>query len=257
VTVNSALTAPVAPTPTVATLNVNEGLTLTGTIPSTGTPTYSWEWLISIDGGAYVAATQCVVNGGTGASGGATERCSIAAGTLTAGDTYSFELRVTDSATSPDSQTSTAISIATVTAPSSFSWYWVYVGIALAATAAVILVAVFALRRRRPPAAPPPPPLQTWDEGPTPPAGRPIQAAPAYLETPVVAARTPPLISPTEVPSVAVRPTVPPAAPGITELEIDSVMAELEEINAEMLKRNAKKAVGPGPMEETGNDAGR
>jgi len=122
VTVNSALTAPSTPTVSATALDVNQALTVQSTLTSTGTPTYSWAWLISINSGAYAAATQCTVNSGIGAAGGATETCSIAASTLTAGDTYNFELKVTDSATTAETQTSLASSTVTVytalTAPS-------------------------------------------------------------------------------------------------------------------------------------------
>ena len=113
-TVNSALTAPGAPTVSATKLDVNQALTVTGTIPSTGTSTYSWQWLVSVNGGAYVDATQCATNSGSGAAAGATETCSIAANTLTVGDTYAFELQVTDSASTPETVTSAASPTVTV-----------------------------------------------------------------------------------------------------------------------------------------------
>jgi hypothetical protein len=106
VTVNTALSPPTAPTVSTTTLNVNQPLIVTGAIPSGGTSTYSWQWLISIDGGSYVPATQCAANSGTGATASTTETCYISGGTLAAGPTYSFELQVTDSATTPESATS-------------------------------------------------------------------------------------------------------------------------------------------------------
>ena len=118
VAVNLGLTAPAAPTVSNAKLDLDQVLTVTGTIPSTGTPTYSWQWLVSVNGGGYVSATQCAVNSGSGASGGAVETCSIAGNTLTA-TTYVFKLQVTDSATSPETQTS-AVS-PTVTAKSALT----------------------------------------------------------------------------------------------------------------------------------------
>ncbi|MGP8158309.1 MAG: hypothetical protein ACLPWO_01665, partial [Thermoplasmata archaeon] len=118
VTVNSGLTAPAAPTVSNAKLDLDQVLTVTGTVPSTGTPTYSWQWLVSVNGGGYVSATQCAVNSGSGASGGAVETCSIAGNTLTA-TTYVFKLQVTDSATSPETQTSTVSP--TVTAKSALT----------------------------------------------------------------------------------------------------------------------------------------
>src|SRR5208283_834686 len=106
VTVNTALTAPAAPTVSETALDVNQVLTVGGTIPSTGTSSYSWQWLISINSGGYSTATQCTVNNGAGALSSASETCTIAAGTLTVGSTYAFELKVTDSASGPETQTS-------------------------------------------------------------------------------------------------------------------------------------------------------
>ena len=114
VTVNSALEAPAAPSTSVTLLDVNQALTVTGTMPTTGTPTYSWQWMISVNGGGYAPATQCAVDSGTGASTGATETCSISTDTLTIGDTYAFELAVADSASSPESATSSASSTVAV-----------------------------------------------------------------------------------------------------------------------------------------------
>ena len=114
VTVSSALTAPAAPTASATKLDVNQALTVTGKTPTSGSPTYSWQWLVSINGAAYADASQCAVNGGTGATVGATETCSIAANTLTVGDTYSFELMVVDSADSQETATSLASSSVSV-----------------------------------------------------------------------------------------------------------------------------------------------
>ncbi|MGA7748939.1 MAG: hypothetical protein WCA63_02215, partial [Gallionella sp.] len=114
VTVSSALTAPAAPTPSGTKLDVNQVLTVTGKTPTSGSPTYTWQWLISINGAAYSAASQCSVNGGAGAVGGATETCRIVASTLAVGDTYSFELMVTDSADSQETATSLASSMVAV-----------------------------------------------------------------------------------------------------------------------------------------------
>ena len=107
-TVNPALTAPTAPTVSATKLDVNQPLTVNGIIPSTGTPTYSWQWLYSTGSGYSSANSICGTGYGTGASAGASEQCSIAANTLTAGDTYTFELQVTDSASTPETQTSGA-----------------------------------------------------------------------------------------------------------------------------------------------------
>ena len=97
VTVNSALTAPTPPTVSATSLNAGQALTVTDSVPTTGTSPFSWLWLVSVNGGAYSTATQCATNSGTGASAGATETCSISANTLAAGSTYTFEFQVTDS----------------------------------------------------------------------------------------------------------------------------------------------------------------
>ncbi len=63
-------------------LDSDQTLTVTGTIPTTGTSPYAWEWWISVNGGTYVVTTQCAVNSGTGASAGATVTCDIPGSTL-------------------------------------------------------------------------------------------------------------------------------------------------------------------------------
>ena len=115
VTVKSALTAPAAPTVTATKLDVDQPMSVTGTIPSSGTSPYSWQWLVSENGGSYASATQCATPGGSGATGGTLETCTVSAGTLTVGSTYLFKLQVTDSATVPESQTSVASSMVSVT----------------------------------------------------------------------------------------------------------------------------------------------
>ncbi len=126
VVVSSALTAPSAPTVSATKLDANQALTVNGIIPSTGTSTYTWQFLTSINGGAFTAANAIAVcptsNNGIGASASATESCSVSANTLTGGDTYAFEFKVTDSANTPETQTSSASSNVVVasalTAPS-------------------------------------------------------------------------------------------------------------------------------------------
>ena len=254
VNVNSALTVPSAPTVSATAVNVNQAVSITVTLPSTGTPPYSWQWLVLIGSDPYSNATQCAVNNGTGASAGATETCSIVANTLTAGDTYTFELRVTDGATSPVTQTSAATSAVTVTTPSSSSSLsiWVYVGIGLGLF--VILVAcLLVLSRRRRPHPGAAPPMQVWQEEPTPPSGvGPAAAAPAYLETPEDIGHVPPggfTVSPGGTASVA---TVPPASEA--EPDIDVLMTELDRISVDILKRTAKKPKGGRDEEATEED---
>ncbi len=126
VVVSSALTAPSAPTVSATKLDANQALTVNGIIPSTGTSTYTWQFLTSINGGAFTAANAIAVcptsNNAIGASASATESCSVSANTLTGGNTYAFEFKVTDSASTPETQTSSASSNVVVssvlTAPS-------------------------------------------------------------------------------------------------------------------------------------------
>jgi hypothetical protein len=238
-TVHTALTAPAAPSASATSLNANQGLTVTGLIPSTGTPTYAWQWLVSVNGGAYAPASQCAASSGTGAVGGTTETCSIAANTLTTGDTYAFELQVTDSATSAETQTSAPTPAVTVTSSSSsFPWLWVYVGIAIAVIVAVLIALLLVRRRRQSPAAATPP-VQAWQEGSTPPAdGGPPAAAPAYLETPKDVGQAPPVEIPAVAGGAAAGTTASAAAtsgPGL-----DDLMAELDQIGGEIRKRPAK-----------------
>jgi hypothetical protein len=247
--VNTALAPPVAPTPSATALTVNQGLTVTGTIPSTGTPTYSWQWLVSVNGGAYALATQCAVNSGSGASGGIEETCSISPNALMAGDTYAFELRVTDSATSPTSQTSAATQAVAVTTPSSSSSsLWAYLGIALAAIVVVLLASLLILRRRRVSPAAVEPTEELSLRGPTPPAGGgPPAAAPAYLETPKDVGRAPPVIAPVVAGETAAAGTG--SAMSDTESDIAALMAELDKIGSEVVKKPPKTGT-TGPDEE-------
>jgi len=130
---------------------------------------------------------------------------------------------------------------------------WAYLGIAALVIALGLLLALFLLRRRRPPATAAPPPMQTWQEGPSPPpaGGAPPSAAPAYLETPEDVAGAPASIPPTMA-AAATVPAAAPAAAGGAEPDIDSLMAELDKISGEILKRAPKKA----PVAKAGEEAG-
>ncbi len=126
VIVAPALTDPSAPIVSATKLDSDQALTVNGIIPSTGTSPYSWQFLTSINGGAFTAANAIAVcqtpNNGIGASASATESCSVSVNTLTGGDTYAFGFKVTDSANTPETQTSSASSNVVVssvlTAPS-------------------------------------------------------------------------------------------------------------------------------------------
>jgi len=150
-------------------------------------------------------------------------------------------------------QTSTPYSVPSA-APSGLSTY-AWLGIAAVLIVAGLLAALFLMRRRRkaPPAAVPPvaaggPPPGAAG---TPPPPAPPVAAPAYLETPEDVGQTLPVV-----------PTPPaPAAPGAAagagaeaEPDIDSLMAELDKISGEILKRAPKKGAEKPP--ETKSDEG-
>ena len=99
--VATALAAPSTPTVNATALDANQELTVQSTLSSTGVSPYNWTWLVSVDGGSYAAATQCATDSGTGAAGGATEKCIVAPNTLIGGDIYNFILEVSDNAAVP------------------------------------------------------------------------------------------------------------------------------------------------------------
>ncbi|MCI4326774.1 MAG: hypothetical protein L3K16_03960 [Thermoplasmata archaeon] len=116
VTVHTALGTAAVPTLAYRRLVVSQTETVTGKIPTGGTSADSWTWLVSVNGGSYTTAGQCSTSGGSGAAAGVTETCAIAGGTLTVGDTYHFELQVSDSASSPETTTSAPSATVTVVA---------------------------------------------------------------------------------------------------------------------------------------------
>ena len=116
-----ALTAPPAPTIDVTTMGVDQAVNVTGTISTTGVPTYSWTWLTSVGGGGYSVATQCAMDNGTGATQGASVTCFIPGGSLSVGGNYTFELQVTDSASTPEVQTSSPSTTLRITSAPSVS----------------------------------------------------------------------------------------------------------------------------------------
>ncbi len=152
--------------------------------------------------------------------------------------------------------------------PSSTVSPYLYVGIGVAVALAALLVALLLMgrRRRRPPSPPPP---QLWQGGPSapasaaavappppspPPASPPPPAAgPAYLETPEdvgQAAQAGPIVGAGVGAGAA-------GAGAEAEPDIDSLMAELDKISGEILKRAPKKGAGSVPADEgagaTGN----
>jgi hypothetical protein len=135
---------------------------------------------------------------------------------------------------------------------------YVYLGIAALVIVAGLLLALFLLRRRRPPAAGAPPPMQTWQGGAPPPTGGgPPAAAPAYLETPEDIGHAPPPGPAAKAAEVAAPAAAAPAAAGEAEPDIDSLMAELDNISGEILKRAPKKTTGAKTEEDTGEGKGQ
>ncbi|MDE2046676.1 MAG: PKD domain-containing protein, partial [Thermoplasmata archaeon] len=121
VSVNSPLGVPSAPTVSGTLVDADLSLTAMGTIPSSGTAPFSWEWLASVGGGPFAPATHCVVNSGIQASAGATVVCATPKNTLTVGSTIAFELVVVDSSFAPARSTSPASPTVTVNAPPAVS----------------------------------------------------------------------------------------------------------------------------------------
>jgi len=115
VTVESSLSAPGVPSVSTTQLKVHTTLTVTAKVnDSTNWAPFHWDWLVSVNGGSYVAASQCASSNGTANHGNVTVTCSITGGTLTVGDTYTFELMLLDSASVPEVATSSPSSTVTV-----------------------------------------------------------------------------------------------------------------------------------------------
>ncbi|MGI0156685.1 MAG: hypothetical protein ACREDE_11220, partial [Thermoplasmata archaeon] len=113
-TVNTVLVGPGPPTTGVSALDSDQSLMVTAMIPTTGTPAYSWQWLVSVGGGSLSAGSLCTVNSGQGAGPGTAESCIVPAGALTAANSYAFAFEVTDNASTPavvTSPASTAVSV--------------------------------------------------------------------------------------------------------------------------------------------------
>jgi len=123
---------------------------------------------------------------------------------------------------------------------------WEYVSILVVIAAGAIVALLFIMRRRRPPRAPAT--VTPW-------AGPPAGAAPAapptppYIETPEDVGRAPPTVTP-QVPPAA--PAAGAAAGAESGSDIDSLMAELDKISTEILKKAPKK----GAEEKEGGEAG-
>jgi len=147
------------PTPSSTSVHRTDPVVVVGTIPSGGVPTYSWKWLVSVDGAASAPATLCAANSGAGANPGARVNCSIPANTLTAGDAYAFQLEVTDSSTGSGGPATSVspLSAAVAVAASSSSAPGLtpvelaaIVGLVLLVIVLVTIAVLLRARRRRP-----------------------------------------------------------------------------------------------------------
>jgi hypothetical protein len=137
---------------------------------------------------------------------------------------------------------------------------WEYVSIFVIIAVGAIIALLFIMRRRRPPRAttlPPatsaggaPPPLTPWAEAPTEPTG---PTAP-YIETPEDVGHAPPSVAP---PAAAAAPPAGAVAGAEGGSDIDSLMAELDKISTEILKKAPQKGAGAkgGEEEAEGEDA--
>jgi len=106
VTVNSALAAPTA-SASKSTVDQGQTSSLSSTAVSTGTSPYTYQWLEKAPG----AGSYSTINGATSSS-----YSFVTSGSTTTGS-WSFELQVTDSATTPVVVTSTAASVTVNAAP--------------------------------------------------------------------------------------------------------------------------------------------
>src|SRR5208283_310774 len=116
VTVTTALAT--ASAPTVSTALIDQGQTpiaATDTLPATlgGSGTVTYTWMVSFNLGAYAAATatQCVTPSGTATN---SEVVNCVVGATVAVGSYTYEMQLKDSATTPVTTTSTASGAVTV-----------------------------------------------------------------------------------------------------------------------------------------------
>jgi len=136
---------------------------------------------------------------------------------------------------------------------------WAYVSILVIVAVGAIVALLFIMRRRRPPRPTPtaptaaaggaPPPLMPWVEGPAAPGA----PAPPYIETPEDVGHAPPTVTPPSTPPAA-APAAGAAAGGAEPAsDIDSLMAELDKISTEILKKAPKKGASEKDVEDVDN----
>jgi len=130
---------------------------------------------------------------------------------------------------------------------------WEYVSILVVIAAGAIVALLFIMRRRRPPRSSTVTPWAAGAAGGA--AAAPAGAAPPYLETPEDVGHAPPTVAP------AVTPVAPAAGAGEgaeSGSDIDSLMAELDKISTEILKKAPKKgADGKETDDLDAEDAGK
>jgi hypothetical protein len=139
---------------------------------------------------------------------------------------------------------------------SSPAFPWWIVAVVVLLVVAALIAALVLMRRRRPPAAGAP--VQPWQGAPaTPPAGGapPGATSPSYLETPEDVGTALPdagLIAAGAAGAGAAAGAAASEDAAEGEPDIDSLMAELDKISGEILKRPAKKS----PDEENAGGSG-
>ena len=125
---------------------------------------------------------------------------------------------------------------------------WEYVSIIVLIAVAAIVALLFIMRRRRPPSATTTPAagaaaggLTPWAAGPS----APSEPAAPYIETPEDVGHPPPSVGgPSAAPAAAAAGAAAGAEPAS---DIDSLMAELDKISTEILKKSPKRgAAGKG-----------
>lgn len=121
---------------------------------------------------------------------------------------------------------------------------WEYVSILVLVAAAVIVGLLFVLRRRRRPPAAQVVPGGAAAEGPAAPSAPP----PPYLETPEDVGHPPPTVMPRTGAAVAGA-AAPPTGPAAVS-DIDALMAELDKISSDILKKAPTKEPGAKDTEE-------
>ena len=121
---------------------------------------------------------------------------------------------------------------------------WEYVSILVVIAAGAIVALLFLMRRRRPPR---PTQVTPWAAGAAGGAAAPAGPVPPYLETPEDVGHAPPSVTPPVAPAAPAEGAGEGAESGS---DIDSLMAELDKISTEILKKAPKKGAGGSETED-------